>query len=196
MGDSRSETDGGQLTGGRATVASLLEPVEERPALVDAVRTSIRVCSLLSVLGVVAWTSGLPYLFPSLGPSAYALAVSPSAATSQPQRVVGGHVFGVVAGLLAYHSFAAGLTVTKLPPAFSVPGLRLATSAIVALGLTSVAMIASDLRHAPACATTLIVALGLLTSPLEAGIVISAILVLVAVDRLLPSFGGVEDPPT
>jgi hypothetical protein len=59
--------------------------------------TTLRVLTLLSSLAAVAWASGRPFVFPSLGPSAYALAVSPSAATSQQRRVVGGHVWGLVA---------------------------------------------------------------------------------------------------
>jgi hypothetical protein len=176
-------------------VGGLLEPVEERPSLADALRTTGRVCSLLVALVALAWGSGYPYLFPSLGPSAYALAVSPSAATSRPQRVVGAHLFGVVGGLLAYHSLAAGLTVAQPPPALSLDSLRLAASALLSLGLTSLAMLTTDLRHAPACATTLIVSLGLLTGLVEAGVIVSAVLVLVATDALLPGFDGVEKPP-
>jgi hypothetical protein len=173
----------------------LFEPVEQRPSPAAALLTTFRVCSLLVGLAVVAWVSGRPYLFPSLGPSAYAMAVSPSAATSQSQRVFGGHFLGVVAGLVAYHLLAPGLSVTELPPALTFDSFRLAASAVVALGLTSVSMLATDLRHAPACATTLIVALGLLTTPTEAGIILSAILALSLADYVLPGFGGVEDPP-
>lgn len=176
-------------------VANLLEPVEERPSVSEALRTTGRVCSLLVALAVVAWASGYPYLFPSLGPSAYALAVSPSAATSQPQRVVGAHLFGVVGGLVAYHLLASGLVITRTPPAFSMDAIRLVASALLSLGLTSLAMLATDLRHAPACATTLIVALGLLTTLLDAGVILSAVLVLVVTDAVLPGFGGVEDLP-
>lgn len=184
------------IGGGGAGLGNLLEPVEERPTLSDSLRTTARACSLLVALAVLAWGSGQPYLFPSLGPSAYALAVSPSAATSQPQRVFGGHLFGVIAGLLAYHVLAPGLSVTQLPPAHSLGALQLAASAVVAVGLTTAAMVSTDLRHAPACATTLIVALGLLTTPLEAGVVLSAVLLLVVIDALLPGFGGVENLPT
>lgn len=175
---------------------TLLEPVEERPSLSASARSATRASSLLVVLAALVWASGQPYLFPSLGPTAYALAVSPSAATSQPQRVFGGHLFGVLAGLLAYHLLAPGLSVVHVPPAYSLAGLRLAASAVLAVGLTSAAMVSTDLRHAPACATTLIVALGLLTTLWQAIVVLSAILLLVAVDRLLPGFGGVENPPS
>lgn len=174
---------------------ALLDPVDERPSVGGALLTTGRVCSLLVGLAAFAWASGLPYLFPSLGPSAYALAVSPSSATSRPQRVFGGHLFGVVGGLVAYHLIAPGLTVTRVPPALTVDAARLAGSALVSIGITSAAMLATDLRHAPACATTLIVSLGLLMSLLDAGIIMTAVLVLLALDHVLPGFGGVANPP-
>ena len=43
-------------------------------------------------------------------------------------------------------------------------------------------MVATDYRHAPACATTLIVALGLLTTPREAAVVVLAVAALLATD--------------
>lgn len=173
----------------------LFDPVAERPSLADALRTTARVCGLLVGLAVLAWASGYPYLFPSLGPSAYALAVNPGSATSQPKGVFGAHLFGVVGGLVAYHALAAGLTVVQAPPAASVAALRLGASALLSVGLTSVGMLMTDLRHPPACATTLIVSLGLLTTPLDAAIILAAVCLLVGSDLVLPDFGGVENPP-
>jgi len=42
-------------------------------------------------------------------------------------------------------------------------------------------MLATDTEHAPACATTLIVSLGLLSTPIQAAIVVVSVVVLVAV---------------
>ena len=42
-------------------------------------------------------------------------------------------------------------------------------------------MIATDTNHAPACATTLIVSLGLLSTPLQVGIMVASVVILVAV---------------
>ncbi|WP_336036298.1 HPP family protein [Halobacterium yunchengense] len=177
-------------------VRELLDPLAVRPSPGAALRTAARVCTLFLGLAAVAWTSGLPYVFPSLGPSAYALAVSPSAASSSPQRVVGGHLVGLAGGLLAYHLLAPGLAVTHLPPGLTVESARLAASATLSVGLTSAGMLATDLRHAPACATTLIVSLGVLPGVREAAVILSAVLVLVGVDYATPGFGGVRDPPT
>ncbi|WP_049971052.1 HPP family protein [Haladaptatus cibarius] len=149
------------------------------------VATSIHTGFLIAVLGAFAWITGFPMLFPSLGPSAFVLAMFPDGEASDSQRVVGSHAIGVVAGLLAYHLFAGGLTMTTQVPPFSMPGLRLAGSSCVAIVLTVGGMLAFRVRHPPACATTLIVALGLLSSPVEGGLILVAVVVLVGVHGLL-----------
>lgn len=62
----------------------------------------------------------------------------------------------------------------------SEPALRLATSGVTAVVLTTGAMLVSDLRHPPACATTLIVALGLLPGLSGAGVVAGGVILLAA----------------
>jgi CBS-domain-containing membrane protein len=135
----------------------------------------------VAVAGALAWVTGLPFVFPSLGPTAYLLAVRPTAPASRPHRVVGGDAVGVVAGLAAFHLFAPDIAVTGSLAPLSTDGLRIAGSGVLATGLTAGGMLATDLRHAPACATTLIVSLGLLSTPPEAAGIIGAVVVLVGV---------------
>jgi len=146
-------------------------------------RAGLRAGALLLVAGVAVALTGRPFLFPSLGPSAFLLATAPDAPAATPRRTIGGHAVGVAAGLVAYHGLAAGLVGTAPPPALSPAALRLTASATVAVGLTAAGMIAADLEHPPACATTLIVGLGLLSTPVEAGIVLLAVALLVAAGR-------------
>jgi hypothetical protein len=113
------------------------------------VGTSLYVGVLFSVLEVVAWVSGQPFAFPSLGPSAFVLAYARRGERTRTSRVVGTHVGGTV-GLLAYLLFADGVVLT-------------------------------DTEHAPTCATTLIVSLGLLSTPFQVGVVFASIVVLVGV---------------
>jgi hypothetical protein len=76
------------------------------------VEESVHAAVLLAVTGVAAVASGSPFLFPSLGPTAYVLATVTDRARVAPRRVIGGHAVGVVAGLVAYHTLAPGLVVT------------------------------------------------------------------------------------
>ncbi|WP_380678919.1 HPP family protein [Salinigranum sp. GCM10025319] len=88
-------------------------------------------------------------------------------------------------GLVAYHALASGLLITTTTPAFAPSQLRLAASGVAAVVLTTAAMLRTDLVHPPACATTLIVALGLLSSIVEAGVVLASVVVLVGVHAAL-----------
>ena len=143
--------------------------------------TSLYAGFLFTILGFIAWVSGQPFIFPSLGPSAFILAFERRGEFTRTNRVVGSHLIGGLAGLLAYSLLATGVTLTATPPGFSLDGLRLVGSGFLSIALTSWGMIATDTNHAPACATTLIVSLGLLSTVLQVAIIVASVVILVAV---------------
>ncbi|MFP9191757.1 HPP family protein [Natronosalvus vescus] len=161
------------------------------------VGTSLYAGLLFTVLGAVAWISGQPFIFPSLGPSAFILAFDRRSERTRTYRIVGSHLIGGVAGLLAFTLLANGVSITQTPPAYSPEGFWLTTSAVVSIVLTTWAMIATDTIHPPACATTLIVSLGLLSTPTQVAIIVVSIVILVefhaAVLAVFKSF--VDDEP-
>lgn len=146
--------------------------------------TSLYAGFLFTVLGLVAWASGQPFVFPSLGPSAFILAFDRRGERTRTYRIVGSHLIGGVVGLLAYSLLAAGVTITATP-AFSPEGLRLAASGVLSIVLTTWTMMATDTNHAPACATTLIVSLGLLSTPVQVAIIVVSVVVLVEVHAVV-----------
>ncbi|EMA67784.1 hypothetical protein C461_08654 [Halorubrum aidingense JCM 13560] len=147
--------------------------------------TSLYAGLLFTVLGAIAWGTGQPFVFPSLGPSAFLLAFDRRSDPSRAAGIVGAHVIGVAAGLAAWSVVAAGVPLTATPAAFSPEGFRLAASATVSVMATTWAMIATDAVHAPACATTLIVSLGLLSTPVQAAVIVVSVAVLVGVHALV-----------
>lgn len=140
---------------------------------------------LLAVPGLLAWVSGQALIFPSLGPSAFLLATVREGDVTAPRRVIGGHCVGVVAGLVAYYTIAPGLVVTATAPVLAVAQLRLVASGVVAVTLTAGGMLATETVHPPACATTLIVSLGLLSSLRDGALIALAVVVLVGVHELV-----------
>jgi hypothetical protein len=147
----------------------------------DDVAVGARAGVLLSIAAGVAWLSGAPAVFPSLGPTAFVLSTGRSGPSERV--VVGGHAVGVVAGLVSYLAVASVVPVPASPLAFDPPWL--AVSGVVSVALTTIGMRRTNLVHPPACATTLIVALGLL-EPLQALVVVlPAVVSLLSVDRLL-----------
>lgn len=141
--------------------------------------TSLYAGLLFTVLGVIAWGSGQPFIFPSLGPTAFLLAFDRQSGRTQSYRIIGSHLIGGLAGLFAWSIVASGVSITATLPPFSVEGFRLAVSATVSIVLTSWAMIATDAIHPPACATTLIVSLGLLSTPPRVAIIVGSVSILV-----------------
>ncbi|MFB6123515.1 MAG: HPP family protein [Haloferacaceae archaeon] len=135
---------------------------------------------LLTVLGMLAWSSGQPFVFPSLGPTAFVLAFDRRSRRTEADRIVGSHLIGGVAGLVAWSVLAPGSTLTAPPPSFSAEGLRLVASATLSIVLTGWGMVATDSIHPPACATTLIVSLGLLSTPVQVAIIVASVSILVS----------------
>ena len=143
------------------------------------VRNSIEAGVYIALLGLVAWAAGRPFIFPSLGPTAFALTLYPK--TNSARTVIGGHLCGVISGLAAYHALASGLTVTAVHAPLASGTLWLAASGSLSVVLTAGSMLITRTVHSPACATTLIISLGLLPSFLEGGIIMTAVIVLYGV---------------
>jgi hypothetical protein len=171
----------------RIAVVFYVEPTPKR--VKQAARQSAEAGLLVLVPGLVAWVAGFPLIFPSLGPTAYLLAVRPEARTCRPRRVVGGHVIGVVAGLVAVFLFDPSVPIVGSLEPGSAAAFRLAASGVLATLLTTGGMVATGLTHAPACATTLIVSLGLLRSPGEVAGIVAAVGLLVAVHQAVSRVG-------
>ncbi len=144
-----------------------------------AVQTAVHAGTLLAVTGVVAWLTGTPFVFPSLGPTAYLLATQRTLARDRLARVIAGHTVGVAAGLASYRLLAHGIVVTADLAPRSPALAAVVASGVLALALTSAAMLVLDTVHPPACATTLIVSLGLLGTVREGLLIVVAVCVLV-----------------
>lgn len=153
----------------------------------QAVASSAYAAFLVGVAGALAWVTGRPFVFPSLGPTAFVLATVRDGRSLDARRIVGGHAIGAASGLVAYHAIAAGFVLTAPTATFAAANLDLGAAAVASVALTTGGMLATDTVHPPAVATTLIVSLGLLSTPVEAGIVLVAVATLYAVHVATPT---------
>lgn len=154
--------------------------------------TPVVVGVLILVCGLVAWVSGYPVLFPSLGPSAHLLATHPDSSESAPRRVIGGHAIGVVIGLGVHTLITPDVGLSALSTPVTAAGLCLGVAAVLSMVLTTAAMAVTGLRHPPACATTLLVGLGILSQPTDGIVIMVAVCLLVCTHhsvRALDSIG-------
>jgi hypothetical protein len=134
----------------------------------------LHISALVLVPGVLAWVFGRPLIFPSLGPSAFVLVRKEG--ENRARQVIGGHLIGVVSGLIAHHALAKGLTLAGLAQPLSEKGIHIVASAVISMVLTTVVMSVARANHAPACATTLIVSLGVLPTFLDGSLIMVAVI--------------------
>ncbi len=111
----------------------------------------------MGITGAIAVTTHRPFIFPSLGPSALMIFANPAQRASSPRHVLLGHAIGAGCGY-----FAVWVNGLLGAPYSSDVTLHRVLAAATALALTALFMALARSEHAPAGATTLIVAFGLL----------------------------------
>lgn len=144
---------------------AVLERMQERAGQLGAA-TYAAVLSLvvLAVAGLLGLLTHLPWLFPSLGPTVMLFFESPRQEASRPRNALVGHGVGLVAGVACFYGF--GLMGADPAP---VGGLTVqyVLAGALSVALTTLVLTVLKMPHPPAGATTLIVALGILTAPAE-----------------------------
>lgn len=136
--------------------------------------TSLKATALIIPLGLIAWLSGNAFIFPSLGPTAFLMAQKWKNKLSL-REVLGGHTCGVISGYLSYYFIVSPATLVDLNGMYSEAGLQIAFGAGMAIFLTALSMQLTKTNHPPACATTLIISLGVLPKVQDAGVIIVAV---------------------
>ncbi len=113
---------------------------------------------ILGVVGGLAALAGQPWLFPSLGPTAFLHAVSPDEPGARMWNTLVGHAIGASAGFAALFLCGAQHMPSALT-AEATPISRVAATAL-AVGLTVALQLKLEAKHPPAAATTMLVTLG------------------------------------
>ncbi len=134
--------------------------LERQPTrLVMALFATINGFLSISIMSLAALVTKQPFVFPSLGPTAFLFFYSPLVPAASPRNTLLGHSIGAAVGwgcLLAF-----GLQNEGPSTAVGVTWGRVLAAAL-SLGLTSGLMVLANAVHPPAGATTLIISLGVL----------------------------------
>lgn len=154
--------------------------------------TYVLINSAISI-GIVAILAGLtkqPFLFPSLGPTAFLLFYDAQGAQAAPRNVFCGHLIGVLAGYLALVIFR--LTTAK-PDLTDITAPRIG-AAIFCLCVTASLMVWLHVPHSPAASTTLMVGLGLIRTPVQLSVLMLAVVLMIAQGALINRLARVPYP--
>ena len=161
------------------------------PRLVRSVYVFVNGFVTIGVLALLALVSHNPFVFPSLGPTAYLLFFSPLAKTSSPRNTILGHAVGLICGYAAFVITGAGAMPFGSHPGIFWPRIL---AAALSLSTTGAFMVLLGISHPPAGATTLIVSLGIISKPGELVIIEVAVLLLVAQALVINRLAGLPYP--
>lgn len=157
----------------------------------NAVYTFIGGLLTMALSGGVAWWLNEPFLFPSLGATAFLMFETPLAEVSSPRNAVIGHMVG--AAVAFFWLWVFGLI--DMPSAI-MTGFTEDRAICVALSVAFTGGILRLLRaaHPPAGATTVIVSVGLLDNPHQMIILALGVLLVVIPAGIINRLLGVPAP--
>ena len=145
----------------------------------------------IALLAAVAMISHTPFVFPSLGPTAILLFMTPLSPTASPRNTLYGHAIGIVCGY-------GSLLITDLdkasPALVNAIDHRRIIAAALSLALTSGLLVLLRSAHPPAGATTLIISLGIVTKVFYLIVIEIAVAILVLQGILINRAAGLDYP--
>ena len=148
-------------------------------------------CFSIGLMSIVALITHAPFIFPSLGPTAFLLFYTPTAPAASPRNTIFGHLIGALAGWLSLVAFG----LVNAPPALSsgVQWPRVGAAAL-SLGITSGLMVLLRVPHPPAGATTLIISLGLMPHLWQIAVLMAAVILLTGQGFVINRLAGIAYP--
>ena len=145
----------------------------------------------IGILCGLAMVFRTPFIFPSLGATAFLLFFTPTTPAASPRNTLCSHAIGIACGY-------AALWVTGLhhagPAIVTQLGWTRVLATALALGSTGALMILLNVPHPPAGATALIVSLGLISKPAYLVVLEVAVALLVGQAIIINRLTGVRYP--
>lgn len=145
----------------------------------------------IALLALLAVITDSPFVFPSLGPTAYLLFIAPQAKDASPRNTIYGHAIGLICGYAALVVTGASALPFGVHAGVFWPRIL---SAALSLSATGGLMVLLRASHPPAGATTLIVSLGIISKPKELVIIEIAVFLLVAQALVINRMAGLPYP--
>ena len=173
----------------RLRLARLLRRFPERP--VRAGFVFVNGFITIALLAAVAMVLQTPFLFPSLGPTAFLLFFRPLAPASSPRNTLCGHALGILCGYGALALTGLGHAPSVMAAGTDLPRIF---AAALSLAATGGLMILLRVPHPPAGATTLIVSLGLITTPFHLAVIEFAVGLLLLQALAINRLAGIAYP--
>ena len=145
----------------------------------------------IGILCGLAMAFQTPFIFPSLGATAFLVFFTPTTPAASPRNALCSHAIGLACGYAAL--WLTGLQYAGPAIMTQLGWARIAATA-VSLAMTGALMILLNVPHPPAAATTLIVSLGVVTRPTYLVVLEVAVALLVGQAIVINRLTGVRYP--
>ena len=145
----------------------------------------------IAILSAVAMLTRTPFVFPSLGPTAFLFFYAPEAPEANPKHAILGHAIGILCGYGAL--WVCGLThaLSAVQAGITRPRIFAAALSLAATGALTVLL---KSEHAPAGATTLIVSLGIVYKPFHLLLIETSVILLTLQAIIINRIAGLHYP--
>jgi CBS domain-containing membrane protein len=145
----------------------------------------------IGLMSIIAYFTHSPFIFPSLGPTAFLFFYRPRSPAATPRSAILGHSIGAAVGYVSL--LITGLTQTQTALQTGVTGPRI-VAVTLALSLTVGLMVLLRAPHPPGAATALIVALGLFQQPWQLPLLVVAVGLLTLQAIIINRLAGLNYP--
>lgn len=145
----------------------------------------------IAILAGVAMVTRAPFVFPSLGPTAFLFFFNPTGPTASPRNTIIGHAVGIACGYGALLTFGLAHALPAMATGMDFPRVG---AAALSLAATGAMMILLKAAHPPAGATTLIISLGIVTQPFHFAVIELAVILLTMQALLINRVAGLDYP--
>jgi CBS domain-containing membrane protein len=160
------------------------------PLFVHALYMFVNGFITIALLSLLAVLTGSAFVFPSLGPTAYLFFFSPLAESASPRDAILGNAIGLACG---YGAFRFALEYGPASFHHGVYSPKILAAAL-SLAFTGAFMVLLRINHPPAGATTLIVSLGILSTPRNLVIIEVAVVLLTVQAFVINRLAGLPYP--
>lgn len=173
----------------RLSVPALLARYDDKKVLAAVTATHAGLAILL--ISVFAWLTGLPLVFTALGPSAFIMFSTPLSRAAAPRNVICAHGIALAVGWTVWN---LATLVHGGPINLQEDNFIVLCSATAALSLTALFLVNYTCPHPPACASSLVVALGLVTQWQDVLLTMIVVIWLVTQAWAMNRFAGLPVP--
>ncbi|MES2221584.1 MAG: HPP family protein [Acidobacteriota bacterium] len=137
---------------------------------------------LILIVAVVGWVTRTPFVFASLGPTAYEIVETSKRPSARPYNIIVGNLIAVLAGFAALW-----LTAAWAIPRVSSHGVPLERvwAATIAVLLTVLGTLLARAAQPAALSTTLLISLGIMQTARDGIIIMLSVILLTAVGEPL-----------